>query len=200
MFNQFKLLIKSIKLILAILILFNLTSCYSTENCQSLDNLYERSECERNIQEKSQVEVLTNLFSFGFIGMIFYLLAIKSPGFLRFTHSALKTADVLLEGQSKEPVQAALDELLKLTGAYFDGYKNIFQEVRPQDKHRIKELCEFILKQENFEEKVEILNALATSLEEQEKDSSTISKLRKMAEEQRILGQSISDLLKRATA
>lgn len=198
MFNQFKLLIKSSKIILAILILFNLTSCYSTEKCQSINNSYEKSECERKIQEESQVEVLTNLLSFGILGVIAYLVAIKSPAFSRFTHSALQKADVLLTGKMKEPVLAAFDELLKLTGAYFDGSKHIFQEVRPQDKRRIKELCEFILKQENFEENAEILNALATYLEEHKQDALIISKLRKKSEEEKIVGQSIRDLLKRA--
>lgn len=182
------------------LVLVNLTSCSSTEKCQSIETVYERAECEKNIQENSPLEVLTNLFCFGFIGIIGYLLAIKSPAFLRLSHSALQTADVLLEGQSKEPLINALDELRKLTGAYFDGSKQVFQEVLPQDKHRIKELCEFILQEEKVEEQAEAINALAKSLEEKGQDSSTISNLRKNAEEKRILGKSIRELLKRATA
>lgn len=105
------------------------------------------------------------------------------------------------KGQSpeSEPICAAINELLKLTGGYNEGTKFIFQEVRPQDKHRIKELCEFLLKEEEFIEEAKALDELAVHLEENKADISDISKLREVAQERRILGQAVSELLKRAT-
>lgn len=185
-----------VKFILSILVLLNLTSCSSPKSCESMDSLIERIECEQQMQ----IEGLTNLLSFGFLGVIAYLFLAKPPAFLRFTHSAFQAVDTLLDEQSKEPAVIAFNEILKLTGGYFDGSKHIFQEVRPQDRDRIKELCQFLLDQfllENFEEKAEILYTLATSLEEEGKDIAVISKLRKHAEEQKIIVQSIRDLFDR---
>jgi hypothetical protein len=200
MFHTFIIPVKLIKKVLPILLLFSLASCSSPNRCESMRTYLDKLECQKR-EENSQVALFTNLIGTGFMGIFLYLLVIKNPGVLRFTHSYVQTLDKLVTEKSpeSEPVCAALNELLQLTGGYCEGIKPIFQEVRPQDKHRIKKLCEFLLKEENLLEQVEVLDELVASLEKDKVGTSDISKLREVAQQKRVLSQAVSGLLKRAT-
>ncbi|MDB9310184.1 hypothetical protein PN471_16395 [Aphanizomenon sp. CS-733/32] len=181
--------LKNITIILALIVFSSITGCSSTDRCEFLRDYSEKRAC----QEHNTVEIWTNLVSFGFLGYVGYVLFTKPAWFCRLIYSTKQNLDS--NQQAKEPIIQALNELVLLTGGYFDGKKYIYQEVRLQDRKRVIELCQFILENENPQEKSEGLNIIATELEKKGKDLKSIDELRQAAEFNINLGQSVKQLL-----